>query len=61
MVVHPLQPGVMRTPGKPWRAGQPDRARQRRTRAKFNRDESGRKLRGTHREEEGEEFGARVD
>lgn len=49
VVERPLQPGVMRTPGKPWRAGQPDRARQTRTRAKLSRDESGRQLRGTDR------------
>ncbi|XP_069562135.1 3',5'-cyclic-AMP phosphodiesterase 4C isoform X3 [Brachyistius frenatus] len=39
----------MRTPGKPWRAGQPDRARQTRKRAGFYRDESGHKLRRTKR------------
>lgn len=40
----------MRTPGKPWRAGQPDgAARQTRKRAGFYRDESGHKLRRTKR------------
>ncbi len=39
----------MRTPGKPWRAGQPDRARQTRKRAGFYRDESSHKLRRTKR------------
>lgn len=39
----------MRTPGKPWRAGQPDRARQTRKRAKFYGDESSHKLRRTKR------------
>ncbi|XP_040910328.1 cAMP-specific 3',5'-cyclic phosphodiesterase 4D isoform X3 [Toxotes jaculatrix] len=39
----------MRTPGKPWRAGQPDRARQTRKRAGFYRDERGHKLRRTKR------------
>ena len=42
-VARPLQTEGMRTPGKPRRAGQT------RTRAKFNRDESGRKLRGSDR------------
>lgn len=48
-VERPLQPGVMRTPGRPRRAGQPDRARLTRTRAKLSRDESGRQLSGTDR------------
>ncbi|XP_036940481.1 cAMP-specific 3',5'-cyclic phosphodiesterase 4D isoform X3 [Acanthopagrus latus] len=39
----------MRTPGKPWRAGQPDRARATRKRAGFDRDESSHKLRRTKR------------
>lgn len=39
----------MRTPGKPWKAGQPDRVRQTRKRAGFYRDESGHKLRRTKR------------
>ncbi|XP_044076153.1 cAMP-specific 3',5'-cyclic phosphodiesterase 4C isoform X4 [Siniperca chuatsi] len=39
----------MRTPGKSWRAGQPDRARQTRKRAGFYRDESSYKLRRTKR------------
>ncbi|XP_071348170.1 3',5'-cyclic-AMP phosphodiesterase 4C isoform X4 [Trachinotus anak] len=39
----------MRTPGKPWRAGQPDRARQTRKRAGFHRDERGHMLRRTKR------------
>ncbi|XP_051256252.1 cAMP-specific 3',5'-cyclic phosphodiesterase 4D isoform X5 [Dicentrarchus labrax] len=39
----------MRTPGKPWRAGQPDRARQTRKRAGLYRDESSHKLRRTKR------------
>ncbi|XP_023283858.1 cAMP-specific 3',5'-cyclic phosphodiesterase 4C-like isoform X1 [Seriola lalandi dorsalis] len=39
----------MRTPGKPWRAGQPDRARQTRKRAEFHRDERGHMLRRTKR------------
>ncbi|XP_078029349.1 3',5'-cyclic-AMP phosphodiesterase 4C isoform X7 [Epinephelus lanceolatus] len=39
----------MRTPGKPWRAGQPDRARQTRRRAAVYRDESSHKLRRTKR------------
>lgn len=41
----PLLPEVMRTPGKPQRAGQPDRARQTRKRAGFSKDERGHKLR----------------
>ena len=45
----PLLPEVMRTPGKPWRAGQPDRARQTRKLAGFYRDERGHKLRRTKR------------
>nr|XP_046263849.1 cAMP-specific 3',5'-cyclic phosphodiesterase 4D isoform X4 [Scatophagus argus] len=39
----------MKTPGKPWRAGQPDRVRQTRERAAFYRDESSHKLRRTKR------------
>ncbi|XP_049455086.1 cAMP-specific 3',5'-cyclic phosphodiesterase 4D isoform X3 [Epinephelus fuscoguttatus] len=39
----------MRTPGKLWRAGQPDRARQTRRRAAVYRDESSHKLRRTKR------------
>lgn len=39
----------MRVPGKPWRAGQPDRAKQTRKRAGFHRDESIHKLRRTKR------------
>ncbi|XP_028448070.1 cAMP-specific 3',5'-cyclic phosphodiesterase 4D isoform X1 [Perca flavescens] len=39
----------MRTPGKPWRAGQPDGARQLRKRAGFYRDERSHKLRRTKR------------
>ncbi|XP_070831064.1 3',5'-cyclic-AMP phosphodiesterase 4C isoform X3 [Chaetodon trifascialis] len=39
----------MRTLGKPWRAGQPDRARQTRKRAGVYRDESSHKLRRTKR------------
>ncbi|XP_076600713.1 3',5'-cyclic-AMP phosphodiesterase 4C isoform X3 [Chaetodon auriga] len=39
----------MRTPGKPWRAGQPDRARQTRKRAGVYRDETSHKLRRTKR------------
>ncbi|XP_030608392.1 cAMP-specific 3',5'-cyclic phosphodiesterase 4D isoform X3 [Archocentrus centrarchus] len=39
----------MPPPGNPWRAGQPDRARQTRKRDGFHRDESGHKLRRTKR------------
>uniref|UniRef100_A0A3Q4FZ34 cAMP-specific 3',5'-cyclic phosphodiesterase 4D-like n=1 Tax=Neolamprologus brichardi TaxID=32507 RepID=A0A3Q4FZ34_NEOBR len=39
----------MPPPGKPWRAGQPDRARQTRKRDGLYRDESGHKLRRTKR------------
>lgn len=48
-VVCPLLAEVMRTPGKPWRAGRPDRVRQTRKRSTFYRDESSHKLRGTRR------------